>query len=130
MTSRCEPGLQKNVTKLPPKTERARERASAFAIFLTTKQTFREVAKVENVCTCMNFSTCHCTRDLGQKKLVVIRLWLGRRSWLSEKSRTEVKRLPELQNGKIRQKSEAKAKEKNDRHKASKSIHKHKRHER
>ena len=102
-------GLAEERHETPAKNwKSARASVGVHYFFLPPSKLFVNFAKVEDVCTCMNFSPCHCTCDLGQKKLVVIRLWLGRRSWLSEKSRREVKHLPELQKGKIRQKSKAK----------------------
>ena len=129
MTSQCEPGLQKNVTKLPPKTERARTSVGVHHSFLPPSKLFVNFAKVEDVCTCMNFSPCHCTCDWGQKKLVVIDF-----GWAEEvgcqKSREEkLNACLNCRKGKYDRKVKPKANEKNDRHKASKSIHKHK-HER
>ena len=66
---RCEPGVQTNVRKLPPKTDKARTRVLAFAIFLPPSKIFTKLQR--------RVWTCHCTRDLGseeigcKKKLVV-----------------------------------------------------------
>ena len=101
-------GLAEECHETPAKNwKSARARALAFAIFFTTKQTFHEVAKVEDVCTCMNLSLhSWFGSEVGR-----IRRWLGRtpEEVGCQKSREQkVKRLPELHNGKMRQRSKAK----------------------
>ena len=101
-------GLAEERHETPAKNwKSAHERWRSPFVF-TAKQTFRELRKGRRRVYVYELLTLSLHSWFGSEEVGCDRLCLGRRSWLSEKSRREVKRLPELQKGKIRQKSKAK----------------------